>query len=379
MPVASVRRRVEAATRRAMRQAIRVGVPVVALGILADGIHLLIRYGTDAQPAAALGVLAIGLTGVVARLGTRDSHRPEPPALAILLILYAVTLLNARLLTADAPIAAGYQSLILVGSALFLPWPPRWHAAWLAIAIGLSATQLVTAPAAQLGPAASELMVAVLAALVSAVGQPLAWHRMRRMLEQQFELRRLTGVATRHQHEVQALNRELLRTARMDTVTGIGNRRALDEAILSLTGTRLAAVLLDLDHFKAFNDRNGHLAGDEALARVGAILRQSVRRQDMVFRYGGEEFLILVPGGARESAAALAERVRLAVQDDATGRPWGLSVSAGVAVADRFSAGNPLGLLRRADAALYQAKRGGRNRVVMDDPSGVAVGAPIGA
>ena len=132
MPVASVRRRVEAATRRAMRQAIRVGVPVVALGILADGIHLLIRYGTDAQPAAALGVLAIGLTGVVARLGTRDSHRPEPPALAILLILYAVTLLNARLLTADAPIAAGYQSLILVGSALFLPWPPRWHAAWLA-------------------------------------------------------------------------------------------------------------------------------------------------------------------------------------------------------------------------------------------------------
>ncbi|HET7521179.1 MAG TPA: GGDEF domain-containing protein, partial [Candidatus Limnocylindria bacterium] len=142
---------------------------------------------------------------------------------------------------------------------------------------------------------------------------------------------------------------------------------------LGLTGTRLAAVLLDLDHFKAFNDGNGHLAGDEALARVGAILRQSVRRDDMVFRYGGEEFLILIPGGDRESAAALAERVRLAVQDDPSGAPWGLTVSAGVAVADRFSAGNPLGLLRRADVALYQAKRAGRNRVVVDDPSGTAL------
>jgi diguanylate cyclase (GGDEF)-like protein len=162
-------------------------------------------------------------------------------------------------------------------------------------------------------------------------------------------------------------------------VTGIGNRRALDEAILSLTGTRLAAVLLDVDHFKAFNDRNGHLAGDEALARVGAILRQAVRREDMVFRYGGEEFLILVPGGDRESAAALAERVRLTIQDDSTGNPWGLTVSAGVAVADRFSAGNPLGLLRRADAALYQAKRGGRNRVVIDDPVGAALGWAAGA
>jgi diguanylate cyclase (GGDEF)-like protein len=221
--------------------------------------------------------------------------------------------------------------------------------------------------------AASELMVATLAALVSAVGQPLAFHRMKRMLVQQFELHHLTTVTQRHEQEVENLNRELVRTARTDTLTGIGNRRALDEAMLRLARTRLAAVLLDLDHFKAFNDRNGHLAGDEALARIGDILRGAVRREDLVFRYGGEEFLILVPGSDRESAARLAERVRLAVLEDPRVGPWGLTVSAGVAVADRFSANNPLGLLRRADAALYQAKRAGRNRVVVDDHGSLAV------
>jgi len=387
-PVASVRRRVDAVTRRALRQAIRFGMPMVAVGILADDIHLLIRYGADARPSAALGILAIGITTLitVSVTGTVGMpwlpvgpRRPERAAMAILLTLYGVTLLDARLLTADAPITAGYQALILVGSALFLAWSPRWHAVWLATALCLSAIQLVAAPVAQVGAAASALMVAMLAALVSAVGQPLAYYRLQRMLEQQFDLRRLSSLATRHEHEVEELNRELLRTARMDTVTGIGNRRALDEAILSLAGTRLAAVLLDVDHFKAFNDRNGHLAGDEALARVGAILRQAIRRDDMVFRYGGEEFLILVPGGDRESAAALAERVRLAVHGDVTGSPWGLTVSAGVAVADRFSAGSPLGLLRRADAALYQAKRGGRNRVVVDDPSGVTLPSAVRA
>jgi diguanylate cyclase (GGDEF)-like protein len=375
LPVVSVRRRVHQAMRHAVRQSMAYSVPTIAIGVLADSLHLLIRFGALARPAAALGAVAICATVVLARFGARRGRRPEPAAMAILLVLYAVTLLNGRLLPGIASISAGYQALILVGSALFLAWAPAWQLAWLASAVGLSVLQLLSAPAAAAAAAASGLMVAVLAALVSAVGQPLAYYRLQRVLEQQFELRRLTRLARRHEHAVEELNRELVRTARIDTVTGIGNRRALDEAILSLAGTRLAAVLLDLDHFKAFNDRNGHLAGDEALARVGAILRQAVRRQDLVFRYGGEEFLILVPGADRESAAALAERVRLAVQDDTTAGPWHLTVSAGVAVADRFSAGSPLGLLRRADAALYQAKGAGRNRVVVDDPSGQPLSA----
>jgi diguanylate cyclase (GGDEF)-like protein len=199
------------------------------------------------------------------------------------------------------------------------------------------------------------------------------------MLEHQFELRQLSRVARRQERAVDDLNRELVRTARLDTVTGIGNRRALDEAMLAMAGTRLAAVLLDLDHFKAFNDRNGHLAGDQALSRVAEIMRHAVRGEDFVFRYGGEEFLILLPGGNRDTAATLAERVRASVERDPQVGPWGLTVSIGVAVADRFSASNPLGLLRRADAALYQAKRTGRNRVVVDDPAYPALSQASGA
>lgn len=372
-PAESVRRRVNAVMRRAVRQAIRYGMPLIAVGLAADAVLLLVRFGPAARSSAALDAVAAAATAVIGTLVVRRRRRPEPAAFAILLILYAVTLLNGRLLVDAAAVSAGYGALILMGSALFLAWTPRWHASWLLVAVGLSAVQLLSAPSGREGPAASQMMVAVIATLVSAIGHPLSFERTQRMLVERFELRRLSSLAKRHEETVEDLNRELVRTARVDTVTGIGNRRALDEAILGLTGTRLAAVLLDLDHFKAFNDGNGHLAGDEALARVGAILRQSVRRDDMVFRYGGEEFLILVPGGDRESAAALAERVRLAVQDDPSGTPWNLTVSAGVAVADRFSAGNPLGLLRRADVALYQAKRAGRNRVVVDDPSGTAL------
>jgi diguanylate cyclase (GGDEF)-like protein len=216
-------------------------------------------------------------------------------------------------------------------------------------------------------------MAVAIASLASIVGHAVAHGRARRMLEQQFELRRLSRLARRQEHEMEGLNRELLRTARLDTVTGIGNRRALDEALLSLAGSRLAAVLLDVDHFKAFNDRNGHLAGDAALGRVGELLRDTVRRADLVFRYGGEEFLILLPGSDHDAAARVAERVRRAVGDDPVIGGGGLTVSAGVAVADRFSASSPLPLLRRADAALYQAKRTGRNRVVVDG----AAAAPL--
>jgi diguanylate cyclase (GGDEF)-like protein len=369
----SVRRRVDEAMRRAIRQAIRHAVPLLAVGIAADAFQMLLRFGEASRGPVALAVTTVAVTLAISALGTRFVRRPEPAAFGALALVYAVILLDARLIPDMMTTSAGYVAVVILGSALFLVWSPRWHASWLVLAVLLSMVQLVTAPAAVAGPAAAQLLVAVAASAVSAVGQPLAFFRVQRMLEQQFELRRLSRVAHRQERAVEELNRELVRTARLDPVTGIGNRRALDEAMLVLAGTRLAAVLLDLDHFKSFNDRNGHLAGDGALSRVGGILRQAVRREDLVFRYGGEEFLILLPGSDRDDAANLAERVRLAVQRDPQVGPWGLTVSLGVAVADRFSASNPLGLLRRADAALYQAKRTGRNRVVVDDPASPAL------
>jgi diguanylate cyclase (GGDEF)-like protein len=378
LPSASVRRRVDEAMRRAVQRALRLGVPLLAVALAADSFHVLLRFGASGRPVLALAVLAVGTASALALL-SRNAQHPEPFALATLLTVYAVALIEGRLLPELVPTVAAYAAVIVVGSGLFLVWSPRWHVAWLATAFFLSVLQLATEPPIGRLDGVAHLLVVVIACAISGIGQPLAFYRAQRMLEQQFELRMLARATRRHERAVEELNQELVRTARTDTVTGIGNRRALDEAMLKLAGTRLAAVLLDLDHFKSFNDRNGHLAGDGALARIGDILRRAVRRQDLVFRYGGEEFLILLPGSDRESAASVAERVRLAVQDDPQVGPWGLTVSVGVAVADRFSAGNPLGLLRRADAALYQAKRAGRNRVVVDDHGSPAMSAAAGS
>ncbi|MGH2455775.1 MAG: diguanylate cyclase [Candidatus Limnocylindria bacterium] len=357
------------ATRLALRRTVKVGAPLVTVGLGADALQLVLRFGAAGLPSAGLDVMAAVMVVSLAIIGIRFLSRPEPAVMGMLLVVYGVALLNTRLLPVIVPATTGYLVLTLVGSALFVGWSPRWHTAWLAGAFGLTAAAVGGSLAAGFAPAevASELIALAAAGLASMVGHPLAYLRSTRMLVQQFELRRLSRLAQRQDRDLAALNTELMRTARLDTVTGIGNRRALDEALEALAGSRLAAVLLDVDHFKAFNDRNGHLAGDAALARVGELLRDTVRQRDMVFRYGGEEFLILIPGGDREGAARLAERVRQAVEADSGAGQWGLTVSAGVAVADRFSASSQIPLLRRADAALYQAKRAGRNRVAVDD------------
>jgi diguanylate cyclase (GGDEF)-like protein len=364
-----VRRRVDHALRLALRQALRIGAPLVALAMGADAMQLVMRFGADALPAAGADLAVAGVVVVLGVAGARGRAKPEPCVLAALVLVFGAALLNGRLLPNLEPQTAGFLAVTLVGSALFLAWSPRWHTVWLAVAGVLTAVAvggtLVAEGDAEV--AASEMMAVAAGGLVSLIGQPLAYHRTRRLLEQQFEMRHLSRVLRSQERQLAGLNQELVRTARLDAVTGIGNRRALDEALAGLAGQRLAAVLLDVDHFKSFNDRNGHLAGDSALTRIGEILREVVRKGDLVFRYGGEEFLILIPGGDREGAAGLAERIRTAVEADATSRQWGLTVSAGVAVADRFSASSPLPLLRRADAALYQAKRSGRNRVVIDE------------
>jgi diguanylate cyclase (GGDEF)-like protein len=196
------------------------------------------------------------------------------------------------------------------------------------------------------------------------------------MLEQQFTLRNLSRYAQRQEAQVSELNRELNRVARRDSLTGVGNRYALDEAIARLLeqGDRLrparfALVLLDIDHFKAYNDEYGHLAGDAALGHLGQVLRSATRSQDLAFRYGGEEFLLLLPGIDLPGAMAVAERVRLAAEASAGSAVPPFTISAGVALCDPADGRDPEPLLRRADAALYIAKRAGRNRIAADELS----------
>jgi len=162
--------------------------------------------------------------------------------------------------------------------------------------------------------------------------------------------------------------------ARTDVLAGVANRRAFDEemarrfAAWQRQGTPLALAILDVDHFKRFNDARGHQAGDEALRSVGRTLAATARDMDFVARYGGEEFAVLLPGTKLLDAKAAADRYRTAIAN-ATFSFEGeqLQVTASVGVAELRPGDGPESLVRHADMALYAAKSNGRNRTYFFD------------
>jgi len=167
-----------------------------------------------------------------------------------------------------------------------------------------------------------------------------------------------------------AINNTATALVDVEPMTGLHNRRRLDRDMAALAADeQVAYVMVDIDHFKNFNDVNGHAAGDEGLRRVADALAASVRPGDLVYRYGGEEFCMLLPGSTAGEAAAVAERARSSVESmDIPGgenQPGG-RVTISVGVADTSTA--PVdGLIERADGALYEAKHSGRNQVRIAD------------
>lgn len=181
------------------------------------------------------------------------------------------------------------------------------------------------------------------------------------------ELARLTLL-----HIEQALSAiNLRRSAELDAMTGTFNRRTIDqwlgrcfgEAVRD--GSPLSVLFVDLDHFKSINDRFGHATGDECLRKVAMALRKELGEGDLLGRYGGEEFIVVLPGRAAAAARAVGEQIRAAVERvevDSDGQPVRMTVSVGVAARlDRES--KPAETVDRADKALYAAKRSGRNCV----------------
>ena len=177
--------------------------------------------------------------------------------------------------------------------------------------------------------------------------------------------------------------REALRDlATRDQLTNLWNR----STILSIIGNELArahresssivVMVGDLDHFKQVNDTYGHPTGDDVLRRVAQAMKEVLRPYDSVGRYGGEEFVAVLPGCVRENAASHGERLRAAVSRLEIATPAGVirpTMSLGVAVADRHSPLDAHELIVAADAALYEAKRAGRNRVVVAEPAGLTL------
>jgi diguanylate cyclase (GGDEF)-like protein len=171
-----------------------------------------------------------------------------------------------------------------------------------------------------------------------------------------------------------ARNHELDRMSRRDALTGLGNRRSLEEALAAceqVNGLRdlLSIVLLDIDHFKMFNDTAGHQAGDLCLKRVASIVQAELRGQaDHAFRFGGEELIVVLPKTVLPKAIGIAERIRQAIEVAGIPHPAlpaGSVVTASFGVACSRPGHNmlPAAVVADADAALYIAKRNGRNRV----------------
>jgi diguanylate cyclase (GGDEF)-like protein len=171
----------------------------------------------------------------------------------------------------------------------------------------------------------------------------------------------------RDQANLRAEAAEAGRKADEDALTGIGNRRILERFLDSESPGRqkLALIVIDVDHFKETNDSFGHRVGDDVLRRIGQLLRDEVRAHQMAVRYGGDEFVLAMLGVGMPAAADFAERLRRRIEEmDWSELSPGLrvTVSQGVAVGPRR---HSTALLAAADAALYAAKRGGRNTVVV--------------
>lgn len=164
------------------------------------------------------------------------------------------------------------------------------------------------------------------------------------------------------EQEREALLAQVEALARTDALTGLPNRRAWDEHVEAELerarrhGDPLTLAMVDLDHFKRFNDAHGHVAGDELLAEVADVWRGALRAGDVLARYGGEEFAVLLPGCTTDEAVVLLERLRAAT-------PRGETCSVGMATCEPGDSAATLGA--RADAALYEAKRAGRDRVAV--------------
>lgn len=177
------------------------------------------------------------------------------------------------------------------------------------------------------------------------------------------------------QQSLEAIRAESL----TDPLTGLGNRKYFDRMIgiavqsALASGEPLSLLLLDIDHFKSFNDSYGHLTGDQVLRLVGLSLKQTIKGQDITARYGGEEFAVVLPNTSLRQALTVADHIRRAVmakelKKKSTGEILGrVTISVGVSILKQGE--DTDALIERADACLYAAKRNGRNRVICEvDP-----------
>ena len=208
------------------------------------------------------------------------------------------------------------------------------------------------------------------------ITKPINFAELEARVRSLLRIKALQEEVERQKTSLETLNERLLRISQTDGLTGLFNRRHIEEELEHMyqhsvrLGEPLSLVMTDLDKFKSVNDTYGHQAGDEVLRQMAEILRHAIREIDRVGRFGGEEFMLLLPGTAADEAVTFAERVRQTLESHTftfQGGSLQRTGSFGVATFPHPRIKNCDSLVRAADDALYVAKETGRNRVVRFD------------
>ncbi len=350
---------------------------------LTYGLYLFIDLwlvGDVVDLAMALRLGVVTPFGLAVVLMTRRDCSPERrEVLSGALVVLAVTTTLAIYLASGRATAAHHHYLAAL-PILFANVVQRPH--FKTAAVVSAASLALYAAALWLGGLDAAVAVVAFVDMVVMVGfSLLAGRNVERELRRAFLRRLRSEKAVDH---LSHRNDELRELSQIDTLTGLANRRRIDQRLIETaawsarTGEPMALLMIDVDRFKQFNDRYGHPEGDRCLSAVARVAREQVRRHDDVLgRFGGEEFLAILVGTDIQGASKVAERIRASVEGLAiphvAGGPAGVvGVSIGCAAAVVGTDGMTLDdLLRSADTALYAAKRRGRNRV-QPSPTGAA-------
>jgi diguanylate cyclase len=209
--------------------------------------------------------------------------------------------------------------------------------------------------------------------------QEEVWHKLEREIEAIVGPTIHLAAQIASAHDIIRYESSILMTStnlQTDPLTGVCNRRGLDQSLATLLGllnrygTPFSVVLLDVDFFKKVNDEQGHLQGDQLLRQLVKFFQAEAREVDVIARYGGDEFVIVMPQTGLGGATAMAERLRAKIE-----RQMSCTISGGVTAAQKGD--TPMALLLRVDSALYSAKSAGRNCILWHDGSHVGVAAPL--
>ncbi len=368
-------RRYWASQRRRLSDAGLNGMRIVIVAAVLN-ILVLNPVGDDAAGAFFITNLAIGAAAFAA-LVVISSRWRRSPVLPVVAVLIVIDVGTARLGLAYPEmdlILFGYLLLLPTVVALVIPWSTRVHGLWLLMHVALTVIYLMLAEVSTGHELRTELALLAVSSGVSMYGHFAAYHARVVSFVNTNRINALNRQAGRDHVKLAALNAVLDQASRTDALTGLRNRLALTNDLLVLRSRikrhdeQYVLLLADLDHFKAVNDQHGHVAGDAVLKAVASRLAVSFRPEDGVYRFGGEEFALLLKSASSTAARDVAERAREAIASLELAHPANppharVTISVGALTIGKSElALDDDAWFRRADQALYQAKADGRNR-----------------